>query len=91
MAITKRRGLIVYFTSRRVVRAVRKIARVVYVSKHQHYLVVYVNENELAAKKKALADLRAVKKVVESYLPEVDPDVVDLEQTGLYKSHDEDD
>ncbi|KRL26951.1 hypothetical protein FD27_GL000697 [Limosilactobacillus frumenti DSM 13145] len=56
-----------------------------------HYVVLYVNQDDLTDIKTRLQKLRAVRHVLESARPDLDPTLTDLEQTGLYKMHDEDD
>jgi uncharacterized protein YlbG (UPF0298 family) len=89
-AITKRQGLIVYFRSRRVARSIAHLGHLLYVSKHDHYLVLYVNETDAETVRQQLLKMKAVRKVVDSKLNELDPTVSDLESTGIYKKHDED-
>jgi uncharacterized protein YlbG (UPF0298 family) len=89
-AITKRQGLIVYFRNRRVARAVAHYGHLIYVSKHDHYLVLYVNQSDTTDVVKKLNAMKAVRKVINSHLSELDPTVSDLESTGVYKKHDED-
>lgn len=86
-----RRGLAVYISSRRVIRALRHYGRVHYVSKRAHYAIIYVDEAQVAETIERLEKLHNVKRVVPSALPDLDPDVADLASTGLYKTHDEDD
>lgn len=56
-----------------------------------HYVVLYVNQDDITQVKERLIKLRAVRHVLESARPDLDPTLTDLEQTGLYKMHDEDD
>ena len=88
--ITKRRGLIVYFRRRRVARAVAHYGHLIYVSKHDHYLVLYVNQDDADKIRQKIAEMKAVSKVIDSHLQGLDPTVSDLESTGIYKKHDED-
>lgn len=89
--ITKRQGLIVYFRSRRVARAIAHLGHLMYVSKHDHYLLLYVNQSDADEVRQKISAMKAVKKVIPSRLSELDPTVSDLESTGIYKMHDEDD
>lgn len=89
--LTKRRALIVYISGKRVVRTFHHYGAVRYVSKRMHYVVLYVNQDDITQVKERLIKLRAVRHVLESARPDLDPTLTDLEQTGLYKMHDEDD
>lgn len=89
--LTKRRALIVYISGKRVVRTLHHYGAVRYVSKRMHYVVLYVNQDDITQVKERLIKLRAVRHVLESARPDLDPTLTDLEQTGLYKMHDEDD
>lgn len=89
--LTKRRALIVYISGKRVVRTPHHYGAVRYVSKRMHYVVLYVNQDDITQVKERLIKLRAVRHVLESARPDLDPTLTDLEQTGLYKMHDEDD
>ena len=89
--LTKRRALIVYISGKRIVRTLQHYGAVRYVSKRMHYVVLYVNQADLTDVKMRLQKLRAVRHVIESARPDLDPTLTDLEQTGLYKMHDEDD
>lgn len=89
--LTKRRALIVYISGKRVVRTLQHYGAIRYVSKRMHYVVLYVNQEDLTDIKARLQKLRAVRHVLESARPDLDPTLTDLEQTGLYKMHDEDD
>lgn len=89
-AITKRKGLIVYFRSRRVAQTIAHLGHLFYVSQHDHYLVLYVNERDAQEVRQKILAMKAVRKVVDSRLADLDPTVSDLESTGIYKKHDED-
>lgn len=89
--LTPRRGLAVYISSRRVIRALRHYGRVHYVSKKAHYAIIYVNEDQVEETMARLSKLHNVKRVIPSTLPDLDPDVTDLASKGVYKTHDEDD
>lgn len=89
--LTKRRALIVYYNGYRVIRTLHHYGQLRYTSKHFHYVVLYVNQNSYDDVKKKVQHLRSVKRVIDSARPDLDPTLTDLEQTGLYKQHDEDD
>lgn len=89
-SITPRQGLVVYFNNRRVVRRIGRYGRMVYVSKHDHYAILYVNKDQSDNISAKLNELHQVRKVVPVYWHDLDPTVSDLESTGLYKKHDED-
>ena len=80
--LTERQGL--------VVRVLRHYGRIQYVSKHFHYVMMYVNHAQVAKVLPEIKQLRNVKRVELSPWQTLDPDVVDLKSTGLYKSQDED-
>ena len=82
--LVSRRALIVRINSNRVIRSLRRYGLVRYVSRHMHYVVLYVNQDEVETVTDRLEKLRAVRYVKPSYRP-------DLEMSGVYKLHDEDD
>lgn len=88
--LVKRRSLIVYFHGQRVVKNFHHYGQVRYVSKRLHYAVIYVDQAKYAEIKERIQHLKAVNKVIESVFPDLDPTLTTLEQTGLYKQHDED-
>ena len=88
--LTARRALVVYITGNRVVRALRHYGVVRYVSRRMHYVILYVDQDQIETVKDKVEHLRAVRKVAESVRPDLDPTLTDLEMTGLYKLHDED-
>ena len=89
--LTKRRAIIVYYNGRRVLRSLHDYGQLRYASKHFHYASLYVNQDRYDEIKERVQHLRAVKRVINSARPDLDPTLTDLEQTGLYKQHDEDD
>jgi uncharacterized protein YlbG (UPF0298 family) len=89
--LTARRALVVYIDGNRVVKTLRHFGIVRYVSRRMHYVILYVNQDQIKQLKGKINRLRAVRSVEESYRPDLDPMLTDLEMTGLYKLHDEDD
>lgn len=89
-SITPRQGLIVYFNNRRVIRRISHYGRILYVSKHNQYAVLYVNKKQSSEIVDKLTQLNQVRKVELVRWHELDPNVSDLESTGIYKKHDED-
>lgn len=89
--LTARRALIVYINGNRVIRTLRHYGMVRYVSRRMHYVVLYVEQDQVTAVTDRLKKLRAVRRVEQSYRPDLDPTLTDLEMTGIYKLHDEDD
>lgn len=89
--LVPRRSLIVYINNNRVIRALRHYGRINYISRRMHYVVLYVNQTDVAKLKEKIEHLRAVKSVELSARPDLDPTLTDLELTGLYQLHDEDD
>nr|WP_220476650.1 DUF2129 domain-containing protein [Limosilactobacillus fastidiosus] len=83
--------MIVYYSGHRVLRNLHHYGQLRYTSKHFHYAVLYVNQDSYEDVKKRIQHLRSIKRVVDSARPDLDPTLTDLEQTGLYKQHDEDD
>lgn len=88
--ITQRQGLIVYINNSHVLRRIRHYGHIIYVSKRMHYVVLYVNQDQLNQIEQSLVNLHNVTKVIKSQLPNLDPTVFNLESTGLYKKNDED-
>ena len=66
--MVKRRSLIVYFRNPKVLKHVEKISEIKYYTKKKKYAVIYVNEEELEAKKQELKGIKLVRKVEESLL-----------------------
>ena len=89
-SITARQGLVVYFNSRRVVRRIGRYGRLIYVSKHNHYAIIYVNKDESDEISDKLNQLHQVRRVELVKWHDLDPTVSDLESTGIYKKQDED-
>lgn len=89
--LTARRALVVYVNGNRVVRAFRHYGLVRYVSRRMHYVILYVDQDQIDTVKDKVKHLRAVRRVEKSVRPDLDPTLTDLEMTGLYKLHDEDD
>ncbi|MDM8266721.1 YlbG family protein [Limosilactobacillus pontis] len=89
--LTARRALVVYINGNRVVRTLRHYGIVRYVSRRMHYVILYVDQDQIEQLKAKIGHLRAVRSVEESARPDLDPTLTDLEMTGLYKMHDEDD
>lgn len=91
MELTPRRALIVYINGSRVIKALRKYGLIRYISKRMHYVVLYINRDQTDQIEEKINHLRAVRKVVPSPRPEVDPLLSDLQSLGLYHQTDEDD
>lgn len=91
LTLTDRRALIVYISGKRIIKTLNHYGAVRYVSRRMHYVVLYVDQEQLSETKERLTKMRAVRRVIESVRPDLDPTLTDLEQTGLYKMHDEDD
>ncbi len=89
--LTARRALVVYINGNRVVRTLRHYGIVRYVSRRMHYVILYVDQDQIEQLKAKIGHLRAVRSVEKSARPDLDPTLTDLEMTGLYKMHDEDD
>ncbi|MGM9892467.1 YlbG family protein [Limosilactobacillus sp.] len=89
--LTPRRALIVRISSNRAVRSLRHYGLVRYVSRRMHYVVLYVDQEKIPEITARLKKLRAVRSIELSYRPDLDPTLTDLEETGLYRLHDEDD
>ncbi|MDO4903778.1 MAG: YlbG family protein [Limosilactobacillus sp.] len=91
MELTQRRGLIVKISTGRAIRSLRRYGTVRYYSRKMHYAVFYVDQAKIEETTEQLQKLHAVRSVTLSYRPDLDPTLTDLEMTGVYKSHDEDD
>lgn len=89
-SIRPRRGLIVYLNSMKTVKSLRQYGRIQYASRRMHYAVLYVDEQNVDTITEKLRQMRNVRRVMQSHWPELDPELIDLELTGLYKKHDED-
>lgn len=89
--LTPRRALIVYINGNRVIRALRHYGTIEYVSRRMHYVVLYVNQKDVDELSQKINHLRAVRRVELSARPDLDPTLADLELTGVYRLHDEDD
>lgn len=88
--ITPRQGLIVYINNFHVVRRLRHMGQVIYVSRRMHYVVMYVNQKQSEEVATSINKLHNVTKVIKSQRPNLDPNVFTLASTGLYKKNDED-
>lgn len=89
--LTARRALVIYINGTRVIRTLRQYGVVRYVSRRMHYVILYVDQAQLPQLQTKISHFRAVRRVEKSYRPDLDPTLTDLEMTGLYKLHDEDD
>lgn len=89
-SIRPRRGLIIYLNSMKTVKSLRRYGHVQYSSRRMHYVVLYADEENIANTIEKLRQLRNVRKIIPSHWSEIDPELADLEVTGLYKKHDED-
>lgn len=89
--LTARRALVVYINGNRVIRTLHHYGIIRYVSRRMHYVILYVNQDQVDQLKEKIGHLRAVRAVEESARPDLDPTLTDLKMTGLYKLHDEDD
>ena len=89
--LTARRALVAYINGNHVVRTLRHYGIVRYVSRRMHYVILYVDQDQIEQLKAKIGHLRAVRSVEESARPDLDSTLTDLEITGLYKMHDEDD
>ncbi|MBB1078584.1 YlbG family protein [Limosilactobacillus sp. STM2_1] len=88
--LTPRRSLVVYTNGNRVIRALRHYGQIEYISRRMHYVILYVNQNDIEKVSEKIGHLRAVRKVDISARPDLDPTLADLELTGVYQLHDED-
>lgn len=67
--MVKRKGIIVYFQSKKVAKEVERIGvNITYLNPKANYLTGYVDEDQFEQLKKQLSKLRFVKKVEESLL-----------------------
>ncbi|GEK28436.1 YlbG family protein [Furfurilactobacillus siliginis] len=73
LTVAPRRALHVYVRNLRQVRQLRRFGEVDYVSKKLHYVVIYMNEEDVATNRQALNKLPFVRRVVDSARPDVDP------------------
>lgn len=72
----KRQGIIVYLYYNRDLRKITKFGDVVYHSYKMRYVHLYVDEDKVEDILKELDGMKAVKKVLPSYYPEIDMDFV---------------
>ena len=73
---TKRLGIIVYLYYNRDARKISKYGKVLYHSHRMRYLLIYVEQADADAIIEELQALKLVKKVVPSYLDDIDQDFV---------------
>ena len=73
-----RRALVVYINGNRVVRTLRHYGIVRYVSRRMHYVILYVDQDQIEQLKAKIGHLRAVRSVEESARPDLDPTLTDL-------------
>lgn len=83
LEITPRRALIVYINGTHVVKVLKHFGMVRYVSKKMHYVVLYVDRDRAEQIDDKVSHLRAVRKVVPSPRPEINPQVSELTQLDL--------
>ncbi len=66
MDIQSRTNLVVYVSSLRQVRQLKRYGHLEYVSKRMRYAIIYVNEDEAKETISRLKQLRFVKRIIES-------------------------
>lgn len=76
--LVDRVGLVVYITSRRVVRVLRHYGQIRYVSRRFHYVVMYVDQPAADRTIKELNKLRNVSRIETTKWQELNPDVAGL-------------
>lgn len=79
----ERQGLIVFVKNRQVVRKIRHYGNLLYYSKHNHYVVLYVNQDSIDKTMNKLNELRDVTSVEKSLWPTINTEVSSLEDTGI--------
>lgn len=88
---TSRRSLIVHLRSMRAVRSVRRYGNLIYVSCKMHYLILYVDQDEIDSVEEKIKKLRNVEKVEQSAWPDLDPNLTQLRQEMDVQHNEEDD
>lgn len=88
---TSRRSLIVHLRSMRAVRSIRRYGNLIYVSRKMHYLVLYVDQDQIDDVAENVKKLRNVEKVEKSTWPDLDPELTELRQEMNVQQNEEDD
>ncbi len=66
---TKRQGIVIWVKNLKFVQKIRKFGHVIYVSKKQKYILLYVDQEDVEHTMKVLNDFPFVTKVEPSYKP----------------------
>ncbi|MBB6455004.1 uncharacterized protein YlbG (UPF0298 family) [Salirhabdus euzebyi] len=67
--LTKRQGLVIWLRNMKNVRKLRKYGHMIYASKKQKYILIYVNQDEIEDYMKTIEELPFVTKVEPSFKP----------------------
>ncbi|KRL54639.1 hypothetical protein FC70_GL001436 [Paucilactobacillus oligofermentans DSM 15707 = LMG 22743] len=74
----------------RMIRQLRRFGKIEYSSTKMHYVILYVNQDQIDDIKERINKLKFVKRVQLSHRPDVDPTMSDLNAAGIYHKLDED-
>ncbi|MGP4072539.1 YlbG family protein [Piscibacillus sp. B03] len=70
--ITKRQGIVVWVKHPKYVKRLRRYGHMIYASRRQKYVLLYVNQEEIEGTMEQIKQLNFVRKVDFSYKPFVD-------------------
>ena len=83
LSVPQRQGIIVYFRNMRQVRQLRRFGTVHYVSSRMHYVVLYVNQDQVNQTVNRLKKQRFVRRIQLSVQHELRASLVDGEEDPL--------
>ncbi|PKR78513.1 hypothetical protein CEY16_01795 [Halalkalibacillus sediminis] len=70
--ITKRQGIVVWLKNLKYSRKLKRYGHMIYTSRKQKYMLIYINQEDVEDIIKELEDLHFVKEVERSYRPYVE-------------------
>lgn len=88
-SIPQRTSLSVYIRGRRVLRVLRHYGHIQYVSRRANYVILYVNQAQVAEIKPEIEKLHDVYRVLPSPWSTVDPTISSVAETGIVPSTEE--
>ena len=87
--IQPRRALYVYLKNKRHVPQLKKFGKITYVSRRMGYVMLYVNDEDIAAQIDKIKQYKFVRDVLSSPRPDIDPDLGDVHDDIFFENYDE--
>ena len=87
--IQPRRALYVYLKINGMCRNLKKFGKITYVSRRMGFVMLYVNDEDIAAQIDKIKQYKFVRDVLSSPRPDIDPDLGDLHDDIFFENYDE--